>query len=72
MSQNYFLLNAQITYTVRKKWDIYIGAENIANQTQAHAIIANDTPFDKQFDASLIWGPVRGAMAFVGFRVIIK
>ena len=72
LSKDYFLLNAQITYTIRKKWDIYIGAENIANQTQAKAIIANDTPFDKQFDASMIWGPIRGAMVFAGFRVSIK
>jgi outer membrane receptor for ferrienterochelin and colicin len=72
MSKNYFLLNAQITYTIKKKWDIYIGAENIANQTQANAIIANDSPFDKQFDASMIWGPIRGATVFAGFRVSIK
>ncbi len=72
MSKDYFLLNAQITYTIKKKWDIYIGAENIANQTQANAIIANDAPFNKQFDASLIWGPIRGAMVFAGFRVSIK
>jgi outer membrane receptor protein involved in Fe transport len=72
LSKDYFLLNAQITYTIKKKWDIYIGAENIANQTQANAIIANDTPFNKQFDASLIWGPLRGAMVFAGIRVSIK
>jgi outer membrane receptor for ferrienterochelin and colicin len=72
MSKDYFLLNAQITYTVKKKWDIYIGAENIANQTQANAIVANDAPFNKQFDASMIWGPIRGAMVFAGFRVSIK
>ena len=72
LSKDYFLLNAQITYTIKKKWDVYMGAENMANQTQANAIIANDTPFNKQFDASLIWGPLRGAMVFAGFRVSIK
>jgi outer membrane receptor for ferrienterochelin and colicins len=72
VSKDYFLMNAQITYTLRKKWDFYIGAENILNQTQSNAIIANDAPFSKQFDASLVWGQLRGAMVFAGFRVSIK
>lgn len=72
VSRDYFLMNAQITYTLKKKWDFYIGAENILNQTQSTAIIANDAPFSKQFDASMVWGQIRGTMVFAGFRVSIK
>lgn len=72
ISKDFFLLNAQITFTVKKKWDLYVGVENALNQIQSGAIIANDVPQTKQFDASLIWGQLRGAMVFAGFRVSIK
>jgi outer membrane receptor protein involved in Fe transport len=68
-SKNYFLLNAQITYIHKKWFEVYLGAENILNQTQANPIIGLDNNMaSAQFDASLIWGPIRGAMAFAGFR----
>ena len=72
ISKNFFLLNAQVTYTIHRIWEVYIGGENILNQTQASAIISNDKPQSKEFDASLIWGQLRGAMVFAGFRVSIK
>lgn len=68
-SKNYFLLNAQITYIHKKWFEVYLGAENILNQTQANPIIGLDNNMTSpQFDASLIWGPIRGVMAFAGFR----
>lgn len=66
-SPDWFQWNAQITYTI-KKWEIYIGGENLVNFYQPHPIMAGDQPFSEHFDASLIWGPLRGAMAFTGFR----
>ncbi len=72
-SKNYFLLNAQITYIHKKWFEVYVGAENMLNQTQRNPIIGLDG-FDvtAQFDASLIWGPIRGAMAFAGVRFSLK
>ncbi|MFN8276686.1 MAG: TonB-dependent receptor [Chitinophagales bacterium] len=69
-SKHYVLWNLQITY-VLKNWEFYLGGENLANQTQTNAIISAAHPADQQFDASMVWGPLRGAMAFAGFRVKI-
>lgn len=72
-SKNYFLWNAQITYIHKKYFEVYVGAENMLNQRQKNPVIGLDghnvTP---QFDASLVWGPIRGAMAFAGFRFVLK
>lgn len=70
-SQDFFQLNAQVTFKW-KKWEVYVGGENLLNFTQKNPIIAGDQPFSNQFDASLIWGPLRGAMAFAGVRFILK
>lgn len=71
-SKDYFLWNAQVTYLIKTKWEFYLGAENMLNQTQHNAIISNSAPNAPQFDASLVWGPLRGAMAFAGFRFKIN
>ncbi len=70
-SKDYFQLNVQITF-VWKRWEVYLGGENLINFTQKNPIIAGDAPFSNQFDASLIWGPLRGAMAFTGVRFSLK
>lgn len=70
-SKNFFQLNAQITFKW-KQWEVYIGGENLINFTQKNPIIAGDQPFSNQYDASLLWGPIRGAMAFTGVRFVMK
>ena len=70
-SPNWIQLNAQITF-IWKTWQVYAGGENLTNYTQSNPLIAPQQPFSNQFDASLIWGPTRGAMAFVGFRYSLK
>ncbi len=70
-SKDWFQLNAQITFKW-KRWEVYAGGENLLNFAQKNPIIAGSEPFSNQFDASLIWGPLRGAMAFAGFRFVIK
>jgi outer membrane receptor for ferrienterochelin and colicins len=70
-SKDWFQLNAQITFKW-KAWEVYVGGENLLNFTQPNPIIAGNQPFGNQFDASLVWGPLRGAMAFAGFRFVIK
>jgi outer membrane receptor for ferrienterochelin and colicin len=71
-SKNYFLLNAQITYIHKKFFEVYVGVENILNQTQPMPVIGlNGFQVTPQFDASLVWGPIRGVMVFAGLRFTI-
>lgn len=70
-SNDYFLLSGQITRSF-KKFDIYLGAENITNFRQSNPIIAANDPNGSNFDASLIWGPVMGRNIYFGFRYKIK
>lgn len=70
-SKDFFQVNAQVTFKW-KKWEVYLGGENLLNFTQKNPIISGDQPFSNQFDASLIWGPLRGAMAFTGVRFMLK
>ena len=60
-------LLAQVTYYF-KTWSIYVGAENMTNFKQKTPIIAADDPYSADFDASMAWGPITGAKAYVGFR----
>jgi outer membrane receptor protein involved in Fe transport len=71
LSPAYFLFNAQITKAF-KKWDLYVGGENLGNFRQNNPIIAADQPFGPNFDASLIWGPIYGRMIYAGMRFKIK
>ena len=73
-SPAYAVMNAQVTKSFGKKnlFDVYVGAENLANFYQKNAIIAADEPFSEYFDASLIWGPVVGRMFYGGLRFRIK
>lgn len=71
ISKDWLQWNAQVTFR-HKKWEVYLGAENILNFIQQQPIIAGDSPLSNQFDASLIWGPLRGAMAYAGFRWVME
>ncbi len=71
-AKNLFVWNMQITKKIKERWSVYIGAENILNQTQPNPILSADQPFQPAFDASMIWGPVRGAMAYAGFRFTLE
>jgi outer membrane receptor for ferrienterochelin and colicin len=70
-SKPYYTFNAQVTRGF-KKFEMYIGAENIFDFVQANQIIDPKNPFGNYFDASMIWGPVMGRVIYVGFRMSIK
>lgn len=70
-SEPYYTLNGQITKAF-KKFDVYVGAENILNYKQDNPIIAADDPNGPNFDASLVWGPIIGRNIYFGFRYKIK
>ncbi len=69
-SPDYVTIHSQITRKF-KKWDAYIGVENLTNFKQSHPILGYDQPFNEGFDAGMIWGPVLGRMFYAGFRFII-
>lgn len=67
-SDPYFLMNAQLTR--RFRWiEVYVGSENIGDYRQQNAILSADQPFNGQFDASLIWGPIFGRSLYAGVRL---
>ena len=67
-SPAYSLVNAQISKRWGKKWDVYLGAENIFNYKQADAIIAGNDAFSQYFDSSLTYAPLFGTNVYIGFR----
>jgi outer membrane receptor protein involved in Fe transport len=64
-------LNAQITYKL-KKWDLYMGGENLTNYRQENPIIDPENPFGPNFDATRAWGPIIGYNVYFGVRFAIK
>jgi len=67
----FITIHAQITRRF-KKWDIYAGAENISDFVQMHPVSDHENPFENNFDASLIWGPVMGRTFYAGLRFKIE
>lgn len=63
-------LNAQVTYKL-KRWDLYIGGENLTNYTQQNPIVEPENPFGPNFDASRVWGPIIGYNVYFGIRFAI-
>lgn len=60
-------LNAHITRNFRH-WAVYIGGENLTGYRQKRPIISASNPWGSDFDATMIYGPLHGAMVYVGFR----
>lgn len=60
-------LNVQVTRWFRH-FSIYAGGENLTNFKQKNPIISASDPWGPDFDSSMIWGPVHGAMAYIGIR----
>lgn len=70
-SPNYTTVNGQITRGF-KKWEAYIGVENLFNYMQHHQIVDAQNPFGNNFDATVLWGPNMGRIIYVGMRMTIK
>lgn len=51
-----------------KRFDIYLGSENILDFKQKNPILNADNPFGRDFDSSLVWGPVVGRKIYAGIR----
>lgn len=66
-SEPYTVVNAQFTYSF-KKFEVYVGCENILDFRQNRPIISWQNPFSPYFDTSSVWGPTRGRETYVGIR----
>lgn len=64
---SYEQLSAQITRWFRH-WSIYVGGENMTNFKQKNPIVGASDPWGSHFDSTLIWGPVHGAVYYIGIR----
>ncbi len=66
-SDVYPMFFAQVT----KKFnmvDVYVGVENLSNYTQKNPILNADSPYSKDFNAAMVWGPLMGRMFYAGLR----
>ena len=70
-SPNYSLWNTQLTRVFSKKFEVYLGGENIGNYRQSSPIIGSDDSFGADFDAAQIYAPIFGAMVYSGLRLKI-
>jgi hypothetical protein len=66
-SRSYSTLNTQFTYNF-KKFEVYVGCENIFDFRQLQPIISWENPFSPYFDTSSVWGPTRGREVYLGAR----
>jgi len=69
-SETFPVYFAQITKNT-KRFDFYAGSENIFDFKQKNPILNPDQPFSKDFDSSLVWGPVIGRKIYAGIRIRI-
>ncbi|MDA0936228.1 MAG: TonB-dependent receptor [Bacteroidetes bacterium] len=67
-SPNYSLWNTQLTHVFSKKFELYLGGENIGNYRQSSPIIGSDDPFGADFDAAQVYAPIFGGMVYSGLR----
>ncbi|MDP1802571.1 MAG: TonB-dependent receptor [Bacteroidota bacterium] len=74
-SPEFYNVLGQITYLTKiskADFNIYLGVENALNYKQTNPIVSSDLPFNKYFDASMVWGPIYGRMLYLGLRLKIK
>lgn len=65
----YEQLSAQVTRWFRH-FSVYVGGENLTGFKQKNPIIGAENPWG-QFDSTMIWAPVTGAMVYAGIRINI-
>ena len=70
-SPSYSLWNTQLTRVLSKKFELYLGGENVGNYRQRSAIIGANDPFGADFDAAQVYAPIFGRMVYFGLRLKI-
>ena len=59
---------AQVTRKF-KHFEVYIGGENLTDFSQKNAVISANNPWSASFDPTMVYGPIDGAMAYLGIRM---
>lgn len=67
-SPTFAVWNAQVTRRFGKKFEVYVGGENLNGYQQHAAIIAAGDPGSLYFNGSQIWAPMMGQVAYLGVR----
>jgi outer membrane receptor for ferrienterochelin and colicin len=65
-------INAQVTKIFSKKFEVYLGGENMTNVKQTNPIMAANDPFGANFDTTYVYGPIFGSMYYAGLRFKIE
>lgn len=71
-SEDYMIMNAQITRVFGDRLEIYLGGENLLNYRQINPILSSEDPYGDYFESALIWAPVFGRMFYGGIRFTIE
>jgi outer membrane receptor for ferrienterochelin and colicins len=66
-SNSYFIMNCNVSRKI-KRWEVYLGIENMTQYMQHNPILHHENPFSPDFDASLIWAPMNARVIYTGFR----
>jgi hypothetical protein len=56
---------------VQRSWemfDVYAGVENLLDYRQNNPILNASSPFERYFEPSFSWGPVKGREIYAGVR----
>ena len=61
-------LSAQVTRWFRH-FSVYVGGENLTGVRQHQLIIDAANPWGSRFDPTMVWGPVHGAVGYMGIRI---
>lgn len=67
-AEGYSLMNAQMTKVFSKKFEVYVGGENLTNFRQSNPVLGAEDPFGTNFDTTIIYAPIFGRMLYAGFR----
>jgi hypothetical protein len=70
-AQDYMRILSQVSYST-KKFEIYLGGENLNGFTQKNPIINPFNPYQAGFDAAMIWGPIMSRIFYTGIRYTFK
>ena len=71
-SPTFALLNAQLTYVVNDRFEVYAGGQNLGDYRQTDAVLGAANPSARYFDASRVYAPLMGRMGFVGVRFEVE
>ena len=67
-ADGYSLMNAQVTKVFSKKFEMYLGGENLTAVRQDNPVLGAQNPFGPNFDTSIVFAPILGRMVYLGFR----